>query len=112
MGIADAVELASSVADKTASNTDVEVAIFPTALALASVSEAVQGTNVKVGAQNMHHEIAGAFTGEISPKMLHLLASMVILGHSERRQLFKETDDAIALKVASAISHDLSLIHI
>tara|TARA_Y100000590_G_scaffold295788_1_gene333397 strand:- start:189 stop:977 length:789 start_codon:yes stop_codon:yes gene_type:complete len=108
MGITDAVDLARSVADKTASNTDVEIAIFPTTLALASVSEAVQGTNVQVGAQNMHNETDGAFTGEISPTMLQSLASMVILGHSERRQIFGETNDFIALKVASAVSNNIT----
>lgn len=108
LGIPNAVDLAHSVADKIASNTDTEVAIFPTTLALASVAEAMEGTNVQVGAQNMHHETEGAFTGEISPTMLHPLASMVILGHSERRQIFGETNEVIALKVDAAISHGIT----
>lgn len=86
---------------------DVEVVLCPPFLSLAAVAETLAGSGVKSGAQNMYHEESGAFTGEISPVMLARLCQYVILGHSERRQLFGETDGAINLKVKAAISHGL-----
>ncbi len=65
------------------------------------------GGPVKIGAQTMHAEEGGAFTGEISPLMLAGLAEYVIIGHSERRQQACETDDTVAAKVASAVRHGL-----
>ncbi|MDK2802207.1 MAG: triose-phosphate isomerase [Oscillospiraceae bacterium] len=68
-------------------------------------------TDIKVGAQNCHFENSGAFTGEISPVMLSEMGvEYVIIGHSERRQYFLETDDTINKKIKSAISHDLKVI--
>ena len=67
-----------------------------------------QGTNIKIGAQNMHYEEKGAYTGEISGKMLKSIGvEYVIIGHSERRQYFCETDEIVNKKVKSAISNDL-----
>jgi triosephosphate isomerase len=74
---------------------------------LTAVEEAVKGSHVRVGAQNMDARELGAFTGEISPLMLAGIAEFVIVGHSERRRQFGETDEAIAAKVASAVAHGL-----
>lgn len=67
-----------------------------------------KGTNVKIGAQNMHFKDSGAYTGEISPKMLNdLNVEYVIIGHSERREYFNETDETVNLKIKAALTHDL-----
>lgn len=69
---------------------------------------AVQETNIHVGAQNMHWKESGAYTGEISPDMLKCInVEYVIIGHSERRQCFNETDETVNLKVKSALEHGL-----
>lgn len=69
---------------------------------------AVQETNIHVGAQNMHWKESGAYTGEISPDMLKCInVEYVIIGHSERRQYFNETDETVNLKVKSALEHRL-----
>ena len=85
----------------------VEVILCPPAISLAAVRDAVSGSTVKVGAQNIYHEDSGAFTGEIAPGMLGGICEYVIIGHSERRQLFGETDGQVNLKVKAAISHGL-----
>lgn len=85
-----------------------DVVVCPTSICLPAVIEAVKGTNIKVGAQNMHFEESGAFTGEISPVMLKELGvEYVIIGHSERRQYFNETDETINKKLKSAFAHGL-----
>lgn len=86
-----------------------EVVIAPTAIALDAVVKATKGTNVKVAAQNAHFEEKGAFTGEISLKALQELGvDYVILGHSERRQYFNETDEALNKKVKAAFAHGIT----
>lgn len=86
-----------------------EVVICPTYLALGRVAERCAGTPVSVAAQSMHFEDEGAFTGEISaPMLLDIGVDGVILGHSERRQLFGETDEALARKVPKAIAAGLT----
>ena len=85
-----------------------DVVICPPFTALTAVVERRYGTAVKVAAQNMHEEDSGAFTGEVSAAMLvELDVEAVILGHSERRQLFGETDEALARKVPAALAAGL-----
>ena len=87
----------------------VDVVVCPTFVCLDAVLKATKGTNIKVGAQNMYFEESGAFTGEIAPNMLEEMGvDFVILGHSERRQNFNETDAAINLKVKAAFAHKLN----
>jgi triosephosphate isomerase len=76
--------------------------------ALISIIEILKGTNIKVGAQNMYFEEKGAFTGEISPKFLKsIMCEYVILGHSERRDIFKESDELINKKLKKALAMGL-----
>ena len=87
---------------------DVDVVVCPPFTALRTVAELAHGAGVRVGAQNMHEEDAGAFTGEVSaPMLLELGADAVVLGHSERRQHFGETDAALARKVPKALDAGL-----
>ena len=83
----------------------VTTVICPPTIFLRDVALAVP--NLHVGAQTMHHEERGAFTGETSPMMLDGVATFVILGHSERRQYDGETDESVGRKVASAVAHGL-----
>ncbi|MGA2090140.1 MAG: triose-phosphate isomerase [Endomicrobiales bacterium] len=85
-----------------------EILVCPAFCALASVAQALKGTGIKVGAQNLHWESKGAFTGEISPAMLvDAGCSHVIIGHSERRQYFGETDESVNKKMKAAFGAGL-----
>jgi triosephosphate isomerase len=87
-----------------------DVAVCPPFPALAAVREALAGSAIGLGAQNMHWEEQGAFTGEVSPRMLQGLCDYVIIGHSERRTLFGETDETVNKKLHAALAHGLKLI--
>ena len=85
-----------------------EVVFCPPFICLTTAIEAVKGTNIKIGAQNMYFEENGAYTGEIAPDMIKEVGcEYVILGHSERRAYFGETDEIINKKVLKAFEHDL-----
>lgn len=85
----------------------VEILVCPSFVALAAVSDALKGGKIKAGAQNMYWEEKGAFTGEVSPLMLKSVCTHVIIGHSERRQYFGETDESVNRKVKAAFAHGL-----
>ncbi len=103
------VQLASAVSEGTASLSGVGVIVCPVSAHIVSVNQAIENSSVKVGAQNAHHENSGAFTGELSASMLSDLGcEYLIVGHSERRQLFGETDQQVADKVEAALGHDVT----
>ena len=81
----------------------VEKIVCPPFLSLPPVADRLSDSDIHVGAQNMHYEAKGAYTGEVSPSMVKELCEYVILGHSERRQRFSETDEMVAKKVSAAI---------
>lgn len=90
-------------------NDEVDVVFCVPAISIIPAVEAVKGTNIKIGAQNMHFEESGAYTGEIAPNMLtEAGAEYVIIGHSERREYFAETDETVNKKVLKAFEHGLT----
>jgi triosephosphate isomerase len=106
--VTEADEFLADFLPRAGDQTAADVIVCPPFTALARVVELCVQSRVRVAAQNMHEEEAGAFTGEVSASMLREAGvDHVLLGHSERRQLFGETDDALALKVPAAFAADL-----
>lgn len=103
--VGEAAELAAAIKAGAAGVTGVDVVLCPPFTAIAAVSGAVSGSDVKVGAQDMYWEEQGAFTGEVSPLMLKGLCQYVIFGHSERREYFGETNETVNRKVKAALAH-------
>jgi triosephosphate isomerase len=103
---ADAGDLAATIARRT-DVSEVTRVICPPYVCLAEVGRALEGTGVRVGAQDVHHEVAGAYTGGVSAPMLVGLAEWVILGHSERRRDAGETDSLVAAKLGRAVEFGL-----
>src|SRR4030043_1732664 len=85
----------------------VEIVLCPPFTSILPVAALLEGTSIGVGAQNMHWEASGAYTGEIAPPMLAEFCKYVIIGHSERRAYFGETDKTVNLKVKAAFENDL-----
>lgn len=106
--ISESRELVNQIKDIT-KDTDVEVVVCTPFLALSDIKKEIEGTDLKLGAQNMHWEDNGAYTGEISPVMLKDLGiDYVIIGHSERRQYFNETDETVNKKAKAALNYDIN----
>jgi triosephosphate isomerase (TIM) len=105
--LADALRLAGAVREAADGLPGVTTVLCPPTIWLPEVARATAGGHLHVGAQTMHFEEHGAFTGETSPLMLAGMAEFVILGHSERRQYDGETDESVGRKVASAVAHGL-----
>jgi triosephosphate isomerase len=88
---------------------DVEIVVCPPFTALAAAAQAISGSNIALGGQNLHWEVQGAFTGEVSAQMLDEAGCRwVIIGHSERRQLFGETDETVHKKILAALRQGLT----
>ncbi len=106
--IAAAQALLADLRTRTAEMEGVEVVVCPPFTTLAAAVQTLRGTPIGVGAQNVHWEDAGAFTGEVSAPMLKELAvDYVIIGHSERRQYFGETDETVNQRLKAALAADL-----
>jgi len=100
--------LANAIKRELSAETKVDVVLCPAFTAISAVSQAVSGSQIAIGAQNMHWESDGAYTGEISAAMLRdLYCRYVILGHSERRQYFGETDESVNKKTHAALAAGL-----
>lgn len=107
--VAEAKTLVSGLAEKLAGVEGVEIVVCPPFTALSSVAELLKDSNIAVGAQDLFWEEEGAFTGEVSPLMLKEIGcKYVIIGHSERRQYFGETDEQVNKKAKAALKHGLA----
>jgi triosephosphate isomerase len=101
--------LASAIRDVVSDVADREIVVGPAFPALATVAECLRGTRIGVAGQNLHWEDQGAFTGEVSaPMLVDAGCTLVIIGHSERRTYFGETDELVAKRIAAALRHRLT----
>jgi triosephosphate isomerase (TIM) len=106
--ITEAVDLVRSIRRGLNEVKAADRVLCPPFTALATVSELLQATEIGLGAQDMYWQDKGAYTGEISPLMLKELCQYVVLGHSERRAYFGESDEAVNRKVKAALTHSLT----
>lgn len=109
--IAESIELVNGLKRKLYEIKDVDIVVCPPFTALDAVANLVFESNIRLGAQDMHWGARGAFTGEISPIMLRdIRCNFCIIGHSERRQFFGETNESVNKKIKTAIEHHLTAI--
>ena len=106
--ISEAVALVHDLKGPLSKIQGVDKIVCPTAVCLSAVKDAIGNAEIGLGAQNIYFEENGAFTGEIAPGMLQGLCQYVIIGHSERRQYFGETDETVNKKVQAALAHSLT----
>lgn len=105
--VSEAIKLIKEIQPELISIHNIEKVICPPFISLLPVFECIRGTETRLGAQNQYFEEKGAYTGEISPLMLAGYCEYVIIGHSERRQYFHESNEIISKKIASAIKHNI-----
>jgi triosephosphate isomerase len=108
--IAEAKALIMAMSAELAAIDNVDKAVAPSYLAVPAVVELCKGTGIKVGAQNLFWEAAGAYTGEVAPAMVAELCDFVIIGHSERRLYFAETDETVNKRLKAALAANLDVI--
>ena len=106
--IPEAVEMVKALKEASSEQIEAELVVIPPMTVLSEVKKAIEGSQVKLGAQNMYWEDEGAFTGEISAPMLKDAGcEYAVIGHSERRQYFGETDETVNKKIKAALAHNL-----
>lgn len=103
-----AVEFVREIRNQLQNISGVDKVVCPPFIALPAVYEALQATDIGVGAQNMHFAESGAYTGEVAPEMITPFCQYVIIGHSERREFFNETDEGVNKKAKAALAHGLT----
>ena len=103
MTIEEAKSLASQMKPSLEAIEGACIVLCPPFTALAAVGDLLRDSSIRLGAQNIHHESSGAYTGEVSPGMVAELCEFVIIGHSERRQFFGEMDASVSKKVEAAL---------
>lgn len=104
----EAIAFLSEIKDDLNAIEGIDIAVCPPALAIPAVAALLEGTTIGVGVQNMYFEESGAYTGELAPSMIKPFCQYVILGHSERRQYFGETDEGVNKKIKAALAHGLT----
>ena len=108
----ESASLVQQVHASVGSQSTVQVAVCPPFTSMGKISEELDGSQIALGAQNMHQEASGAYTGEVSAEMLRdLYVTYVILGHSERRQYFGETNESVNKKILSTVAGNLKPIY-
>jgi triosephosphate isomerase len=108
----EAAVLVQQMHTSVGSQSTVQVAVCPPFTSMGKVSEELEGSHIALGAQNMHHETSGAYTGEVSAEMLRdFYVTYIILGHSERRQYFGETNNSVNKKILSTVAGNLKPIY-